>query len=354
MDTITKIRIARCSETMGSRLLAVIHLNNFEHEKGQPVMVPYLKSNGKIDTIVAIGIQDSKVVGKGPHCDSIISEGGKLYVAGVYEELPDVSSLVHNVPYVAKVGGEWKLIYISEDNTTRIIGDLDPDDVIYNLENGHNYFYKDGEVFRDDDAMSLLDEEFDLLRFGKVNIEASPRDGDTYKQGTSARPVFNISVSSDTGENLATDPNCTVSVTKGNGTPVSGYLSPSGDSLVISEETTNTTEYTITATYTKGTATLEASTKVKIWFVAPVLVGENGEELWNGQGPLVVFFNLNDQKSKVRIPSELLDGNLFSHIYDVHGLDYIEDYRTFVEGNYRVYEKLDAVTINNFKQEFTI
>ena len=355
MNTIPKIRIARCSGNNGvpfeSRLLAVIHLNNFEHEKGQPVMVPYLKSNGKIDTIVAIGLDR----GTGPDCYSIISEGGKLYVAGVYEELPDVSSLVHNVPYVAKVGGEWKLIYISEDNTTRIIGDLDPDDVIYNLDDSHNYFYKDGRVFRDDNAISLLEEELDLLRLGKINIEASLRGENTYKQGTSARPVFDINVSSDTGENLAIDPNCTVSVTRGNEIPVNGYLSPSGDSLVISEETTNTTEYTITATYTRGTATLEASTKVKVWFVAPVLYGEsNTEALWNGQGPLVLLFNLNDQKSKVRIPSELLDGNLFSHIYDAHGLDYIEDYRTFVEGNYRVYEKLDAVTINNFKQEFTI
>lgn len=351
MDTITKIRIARCSATMGSRLLAVIHLNSFRHEKGQPVMVPYQKNNGKIDTIVAIGLKE----GVGPDCYSIISEGGKLYVAGVYEELPDVSSLVHNVPYVAKVDGVWKLVYISDDNTTRIIGDLDPDEIIFNLDDGHNYFYKDGKVFRDDNVITVLEDEIHTLSLGRINLEASIRGNDTFKQGTSARPIFNISVTSDTGLNLAADPNCTISVTKGNGTPVSGYLSPSGDSLILTEDTNTTTEYTITAKYTVGETTLEASKKVKVWFVTPVIYGmPETEALWNGQGPLVLYFNLNDQVSKAKIPMDVLNGNQISHIYDTHGLDYIEDYRTYVDGNYRVYEKLDAVTINNFKQAFTL
>lgn len=345
MDTITKIKITRCSAIQDSRLLAVVHLNSFRFEKGMPVMVPYKKGNGKIDTIVAIGLAN----GVGPDNYSIISEGGKLYVAGVYEELPDVSSLVHNVPYVSKVEGQWKLVTISDDNTRRIIEDLDPDEVIYSLGDGHNYFYKDGNVVRDDNIVSLLENEFTLIQKGTLNLEVTPRDRDTYKKGTSARPVFNISVSSGTGENLL--PGSTITVKKGLAT-VQGYIV--GDSLVINEEINSTTEYTITASYAVGDATLEASKTIKVWFVDPVLYGNNGslEALWNGNGPLVLYFNLQDQVSSVRIPLDLMNGQVFNHIYDTHGLDYLEDYKTYVSGNYRVYEKLDAVTINNFKQEF--
>ena len=345
MDTITKIRITRCSVTQDSRLLAVVHLNSFRFEKGMPVMVPYKKGNGKIDTMVAIGLAD----GVGPEYYSIISEGGKLYVAGVYEELPDVSSLVHNVPYIAKVEGQWKLVYISDDNTTRIIGDLDPNDVIYNLEDGHNYYYKDGKVIRDDSILDLLKDEFDLLRAGALNLEASVRGQDTFKKGTSARPSFNIIVSS--GDGLEVTPNCEIIVKRGN-TPVSGYVA--GNVLMLNEEINTTTEYTITATYSVGDASVEASKNLKVFFVDPVYYGNpETEVLWNGQGPLVLYFNLNDEVSRVRVPLDLLSGSNFQHIYDTHGLDYFEDYRNYVDGNYRVFEKIDAVTINNFKQEFT-
>ena len=87
MNTITNIRISRCGggnprSPLESRVIAVVHLNTIKHEFGKPVMVNYLKPNREVDTIVAIGIKD----GTGPDCYSIISEGGKLYVGGVYEE----------------------------------------------------------------------------------------------------------------------------------------------------------------------------------------------------------------------------------------------------------------------------
>ena len=351
MDTITKIRITRCSEVQGSRTLAVVHLNSIDFWKyGMPVMVPYRKGSDKIDTIVAIGLKDSVNGGHGPEYYSIVSEGGKLYVAGVYEELPDVSSLVHNIPYVAKVDGQWKLVYISDDNTTRIIGDLDPDEVIYSLDDGHNYYYKDGKVVRDDSIIALLEDEFELVRTGSLNIEASVRGQDTFKKGTTARPSFNIVVSSDAGLNVT--PDCEITVKKGN-TPVSGYVA--GNVLILNEEINTTTEYTITATYSIGDATIEASKNLKVWFVDPVYYGNpEREALWNGQGPLVLYFNLNDEVSRARIPLDLLYDSNFQHIYDTHGLDYFEDYTNYVEGNYRVFEKIDAVTINNFKQAFTI
>ena len=348
MNTITNIRISRCGggnprSPLESRVIAVVHLNTIKHEFGKPVMVNYLKPNREVDTIVAIGIKD----GTGPDCYSIISEGGKLYVGGVYEELPDVSSLVHNIPYVAKVNGQWKLVYINDDNAIRLIGDLDPDDIIFNLEDGHDYYYKNGEVVRDDSIIDLLDAELNVLKFGGLTLSVEPVK-DTYKRGeSSVKPTFAFTVMSNDGTDVSS--RCIVTLSSSNPNEAGQRI---GNNVIATVGINNTTEYTITATYTIDSTEVVDAKKVKIWFVDPVLVGDSGrEELWNGQDPLVLYFNLHDETSMIRVPSSLPE---FNHIYDAHGLDYIEDYRITTSNGYKIYEKIDAVTINNFKQAFTI
>ena len=348
MNTITNIRISRCGggnprNPLESRVIAVVHLNTIEHVFGKPVMVNYYKPNREVDTIVAIGIKD----GVGPDCYSIVSEGGKLYVGGVYEELPDVSSLIHNIPYVAKVNGQWKLVYINDENAVRLVGELDPDDIIFNLENGHDYYYKNGEVVRDDSIIDLLDAELNVLKFGGLTLSVEAVNN-TYKRGTnSVKPTFSFTVMSNDGIDVSSQ--CIVTLSGPNPNEVGQRI---GNNITATVGINTTTEYTITATYTvAGTEVVDAK-KVKIWFVDPVLVGNNSrEELWNGQDPLVLYFNLHDETSMIRVPSSLPE---FSHIYDAHGLDYIEDYNVSSSNGYRVYEKIDAVTINNFKQEFTL
>lgn len=358
MDTITKILIARCNggvsagqpEPQENRLHAVIHLNKeVKHEFGQPVMVNYLKEDGKVDTIVAIGIRN----GFGPDCYSIVSEGGKLYVGGVVYDLVDVSDLVHNIPYVAYIPelGKWKLIYIDDNGIRREIGDLSADEVIYSLSDGHNYYYKDGKVVRDDGITDLLKPEIDSLKLGKLSLSVTPRTG-TVREGESVEnPEFDvIAVLSDSGEDVTR--RCNFKINKGS-TPVSCFLDGAENKLgTLQESINNTTEYTIAATYTDSEtgATTSVSTKVTIDFVTPVLYGNpEREELWNGSGPLVLYFDLLDSISTVKVPSST---EPFKHIYDEHGLDYINDYNVRVVGDYRIYEKKDAVTINNFKQSF--
>ena len=358
MDTITKILIARCGgemrdgsiQPMENRLYAMIHLNEFEHKFGQPVMVNYKKENGEIDTIVAIGIKN----GPGRDCYSIVSEGGILYVGGVVNDLVDVSSLIHGIPYVVWYEGRWCLATIEEEgnvNSVRVIGDLTTEDIIYNLSDGHRYYYKGGKLVREDSLTDFIQPQLDALQFGKLELEVSPRTpaNGLCKAGESVTPEFSISVITESGEDVTG--RCSYSVMAGS-TPVRALYN--NGVLYIQSEISDTTEYTITATYNLGDSEVSVTKKITVEFVTPILYGPEGDEsheaLWNGRDPLVLYFNLEDSVSIVKIPSRYPE---FDHIFDVHGLDYKEDYDVTLTSNYRIYRKLDAVTIHNFKQAFT-
>lgn len=359
MDTITNILIARCGGEMRdntvhyfeNRLYAMVHLNkNFEHKFGQPVMVNYLKENGEVDTIVAIGIKN----GYGRDCYSIVSEGGKLYVGGVVHDLVDVSSLVHGIPYVVWYGGKWCLATIVEEggvDSVRVIGDITTEDIIYNLSDGHHYYYKDGKIVREDSMTDFIKPQLDALEFGKLNLEVTPSNplnGLAKKGSDSVMPEFEISVTTDSGEDITG--RCSYSVSVGT-TPVQVLYN--NGVLYVQSGISNTTEYTITATYNLGESEVSETKKVTIEFVTPVLFGTGDSEnevLWNGRDPLVLYFDLDDSKSMVKVPIEYPE---FDHIFDVHGLDYKDDYEVDTTTSYRIYQKLDAVTIHNFKQAFT-
>ena len=345
MDTITKIQIARCNATtpMENRIVAAVHLNTFNHLPGQPVMVNYYRESGKIDTIVAIGIK----TGTGPDCYSIISEGGKLFVGGVIEDIVDVSSLVHDIPYISKVNGEWKLITIRDVNgeTRRDVQDIPSDVIIHSLGDGHTYFYKDGEILRDDSLTDLIRPELDALQFGRLILSVTPKE--SYKKGSgSVQPQFEVKVMTEAGEDVTNSCQFSASTTSGS-TPCDIYMG----TLTMRNSVSDTTEYTITATYRLGESEITVSEKATASFVSPVLYGNpETEELWDGTGSLVLFFDLTDEKAKAKVPIEY---PVFTHIYDAHRFDYIDEYNIYPSGDYRIYEKKDAVTIHNFKQEFT-
>ena len=352
MNTITEIRIARCSIVEGSRLLAVVHLNeSFEHSVGQPVMVRYTKDDGSFDTITAIGIKN----GKGPDCYSIISTGGITYVAGIYEELPDVSSLVHNIPYIAKYNGEWCLVYIDDDGRTRKMRDLVDGEKFYNLEDGHNYFYNDGTLFRDDSQAALVLDTLELLKLGGLDLSVEVVGGNVLKKGTELNPP-KLKVQVLTGitkEDLTQECTYTVLV-NGNEEPINGAVV---DGIAILTNGINeTTTYIVTAEYKLGKGSIKSGNiPITVSFVDPVLYGPEEttyqEALWDGTGELELTMNLNRKKSIIKVPTEF---GALGHIYDVHGLDYlVDDYDKTTEGIYTVYTKKDAVVINNFKQILT-
>ena len=96
----TLIRFSRCSEIAENRQSALIHLSeDFTHVVGQPVIISYYTDETKtdIDTIVAIGIKN----GIGKDSFRVITTGQfELITDIVYNNLPDVSMLVHGEVYL--------------------------------------------------------------------------------------------------------------------------------------------------------------------------------------------------------------------------------------------------------------
>lgn len=349
MNTITRIQIPRCSTILGNRLAALTHLNECEHVVGQPVMVRYTDENEETDTITAIGIK----TGVGKDCYSIISYGQEGAVGNIfYDTLPDVSSLVHDVPYLAILDGAWNVFYIDGVSYRRQARELVDGDKFYSLADSHMYYYNGETLFRDDKEIELLNNRFELLFHGKLNVIADYPGTLNSIGGSVNRPLINVSVLDENGTDLALD--CVYSVVDeaGNDVPCEIF----NEKLLLATEINTTKTYTITASYTNSPSEspISAKTTIKFTFTTPVkygVVGEAEQEiLWDGTGALELSFDLDKQKNYIKVPSTWPN---FSHIFDINGLDYINDYKITRVGDWATYEKLDAVTIDNFIQKFT-
>lgn len=350
MNAITRLQISRCSVVSGSRLEALIHLNEYNHAVGKPVMVRYTDENGETDTITAIGIKS----GVGKDCYSIISYGQEGAVGDVFldDTLPDVSSLVHNIPYVAKLDGKWKIFYI-DSNHSRQTKDIVSGDKFYSLSDSHIYYYNGKDVFRDDKAIDLLSNRLALLSLGELRVNIG-YDGRINKPGVSViRPTLNIEVLDAKGNDLSLD--CEYSVVDEEGNTVECEIL--NGKLLLATTIESDKEYTITAYYTNSPSEspIYSSSKIKFEYHTPVIYGKVGisqtlEYVWDEKDSLTLVFNLINQKSFIKIPASWPP---FEHIYDVNGLDYINDYKITRMDDWVTYEKATAVTINNFIQTFT-
>ena len=349
MNTITNIKVSRCEDVLSSRAVAIIHLNTHAHQIGTPVMVRYRIDDNKIDTITAIGIKN----GIGPDCYSITSEGGKIYVADVNEILPDVSSLIHNLQYIAKYNNEWSLIYIDDSGVERRIGPLSEDARYFSLLDGHEYYYVSGKVIRDDNQFDLFSDKLEIMNLGNIELSVTPRSSTTGKKGTTINfPGFDVEVLTRLKENITSS--CEFHVYDYQG--VEQSISRTGNSIFLNISVGVTSDYMFEAIYRIGNEETKARAWVSFYMVDPILYGTTSdptnlsEKLWNGRGDLVLDFDLDNTKSLIKVPSDLL---VFKHIYDDNGLDYINNYHILLEQNYTVYEKIEPVRINNFRQIFT-
>ena len=349
MNTITKIQISRCSSIFGNRLAAILHLDGYKHSVGQPVMVRYTDENGETDTITAIGVKS----GVGRDCYSIISFGQESIVGDVFSSdyLPDVSTLVHNIPYIAVLDGSWKLFFIDE-GSHRQMRDLEDGEKFYSLADSHMYYFNGKNVFRDDKEIDLLNSKFSILAFGDLDIRINyPQT--LFKPGeTIERPQLDIEVLDSEGNNLTSE--CTYSAIDQSGKSIGVFLV--NGKLVIADTIDSEKEYTITVSYLIPNTSdpISTTSKIKFEYHQPlyygVVLGEENEHLWNESGSLDLEFSLVNQKSYIKVPSSW---PRFKHIFDINGLDYINDYKITRLGDWTVYEKLVAVTIDNFIQRFT-
>ena len=350
MNAITRLQISRCAVVSGSRLAALIHLNEYNHAVGKPVMVRYTDENGKTDTITAIGIKS----GVGRDCYSIVSYGQEGAVGDVFfDVLPDVSSLVHDIPYIGKIENTWCLFYIDQSSVSRQLRELQDGDKFYSLSDSHMYYYNGKEIFRDDKEIDLLSSRLALMSLGElqVNLDYSTR---IMRPGESVnRPMLDISVLDVKGNDLALDCEYSAVDEEGNEVPCEIF----NGKLLLATTITTDKEYTITAYYTNSSsqAPIYSSGKISFEFHTPVIYGRVGvpqtlEYLWNEKDSLTLVFNLVNQKSFIKVPASWPP---FKHIYDVNGLDYIDEYKITRVDDYVIYEKDSAVTINNLIQTFT-
>lgn len=334
---------------MRDRVSAIIHLDNYNHVFGQPVMVRYYKEDGSIDTITAIGLR----TGQGQDCYSIISTGEREIVADVLDVLPDVTTLIYNIPYLSRIDDVWYLVSIDEETgTTRTLREIEDGEMFYSLADGHEYYSgQGGKVWRDDHVLDLVGDRFDIMARGKLLVDFSipeilVRSGETLE-----RPRFNITVRTEDG--LDVTDSCSVSVTTGGVEVVSSF---SNRLLIISDTVAETKEYSITVKYEIGQESIETTKIMHAWVVLPSYYGkvsdlELQEMLWAGNRDLDLVFNLNKDRSIIKVPTSM---PRFKHIFDVHGLDYINDYKIRTVDSWTIYEKIDAVSINNFRQIFRL
>lgn len=162
------IRISRNKNIADSRSIAIIKLNKLEHKVGQPVMVKYYTDSTKttIDTVVAIGIKD----GIGKDCYKVISLGGLILVRGVNtKNLPDVSELNEGELFLYKENVSWHYVYLEDKE--RVVEKIEnlPPTVFVSIEDKFRWFWKDGVLKREDDFYSgdnmeaLIDDLFYII-----------------------------------------------------------------------------------------------------------------------------------------------------------------------------------------------
>lgn len=126
--------------------VAKIKLNNYNHAVGQPVLVRYYNGQGRVNSILAVGILD----GIGPEHYTIISNGEIEPVSCVYNtRWPDSSVLVNDEVYVC-YDDEDKPAYCFLENNTKTFTPIVGDKTFYSAKDGFHWFVSAGKIRRAD------------------------------------------------------------------------------------------------------------------------------------------------------------------------------------------------------------
>lgn len=146
MSSNSIVKISRDSVIESSYNVAIIKLNNFSHVPGQPVLVRYYDSIGRINSILAIGISD----GPGKENYTIVSNGDIEPVTGVFStRFPDASSLVNDEVYVCYDSSD-KPAYCYLENNTKTFSPIVADKTFYSALDGFLWFVTGGKIRRSD------------------------------------------------------------------------------------------------------------------------------------------------------------------------------------------------------------
>lgn len=356
----------RLTRSIGvNKEVALVKLDKFNHLEGQPVIVIYNNEDGSVDAITAIGVKN----GIGRDCYSIISTSGFYVVNEVLDErYADISELINNGIYVCRTNEltDWCIVKTDSTGEKRKPNfDLPSEFIVQELKSGYRWFYKDGLLYREDDFFSrdevLKVIQNEILGFIPINITSEIIGGNVYEKGTSIKNLeLKITVTNLTNEDITNKCNIEIKDKKGNLITIR-YISADGKYTIAGEYKENET-FNISASYSLGGENESTNNcNVNLIFTDATYYGKSeqlNKLLYAGEGNIEFNINLTDEKSILIVPS---DYEIFQHIYDINGLDYINDY--IIESNvkyfedketlYTVYTKDISVTITNFKQVFS-
>jgi len=374
-NTVT-LKVSRSKYIEESKDIALIRLDTIQHIVGQPVMINYYATNGDLETITAIGVKD----GVGRDCYSIVSTSKESIVNNVYEELPDVSELVHGARYICKLEDKWSIVRIDDNNNVRLVETLLDNDpqIIKELETGFRWFYVNGKFKREDDFLQenevrdVFIEELYKIHNPTITAELKDKSSFFIIGQKITDPVFNIHIIDHSGNDITSECSFSFTATNSEGViSIKKVKSQLGNLITIYDTLKDYTKYTITAKYNLGDMNLEFTmmTEVVIKFGYYSYYGKlnNPENInindltkvaWNGEKELSVKnIDLVKNYLVVLIPAEYSN---FNKILDRNELDYIDDYDFSIVDleidnqliRYKKYLLNNRVTINNFKQIF--
>ena len=365
MSSSVTIQISRNQGIARDRSIAILQLNKATHYVGQPVMVKYYtdSTKSKIDTVFALGIKD----GIGEDCYKVVSLGGLELVRQITNTLPPISLLVHGELYLYRDSQKvWNYVY--KDGEERVIEpiiNLEPT-VFVNIEDKYRWFWDGKTLKREDDFSSsedmdhVLDEM--LLLIGPPKLEVRSTVGHLFKTGEIVDIPLKVRIENSLKDNIAS--RCRFYI-DGEEVPL-----VDGDTITIigADKTKN---YLIEGKInTEDGKTLSYSCIILIEFGYDFYFGPidenwtlNPENLLNLEYTQVnsrrrtdwVGINVEYKKLVFSYPEHF--GELL-HIYDEHGIDYVEnDYNLYKvklsdEITYNAYILNNAITIPDFEQHY--
>ena len=365
MSSSVTIQISRNRNVARDRSIAVLKLNKLTHLIGQPVMVKYFSEPGisnKIDTLFALGIKN----GVGEDCYKIISLSGLDLVRDVVNYLPDISQLIHGELFIYQDENKtWN--YVFEENKERIvvpIKDLAPT-IFVNIEDKFRWFWDGNNLKREDDFYSDVDmnnliDDFSLV-IGPPKLEVYSQDGYLFPTGEVRDINIKVKVTNTYNEDITGRCEFYVDNKK---------VNLGVNNIITIKKADKSKDYLIEAVATSGTG--------KKYTYSTILVIEFGFKFYYGSVPedwiiseenllklenkvinsrkTIKYSSINLNYKKLVYSYPELYGNLI-HIFDEHGLDYLEDYSLYkiTLSNsivYNVYIKNDAINIIDFEQSY--
>lgn len=363
----SRIQLSRGEYIEDSRAIAILRLNEREFLEGEVAIINYYKNadfRTDIGTLVAIGVSE----GKGESHYRILSTGDSVLVRNVVDELPDVSSLVHNELYIYKDPDDiWYYVYKNSNEPERTIEPITGGPFIFiDAESGYRWFYRDQVCQREDDFLSVskIKEIFQKIILNDGYLEVTSLNGYLFELGKVKDIHLQLEVWNRAHTEDISD-QCTYYIND-------EQIFPNSDGTYtynsVSKDTTLLVEARV---YLLNDLYLTFSRQVDIYFGHKFYFGTVNED-WEPENKESITslgnvrlsrkidfdwneINLNLQKTVFCYPKRY---GYLEHIYDDNGLDYIKDYRVYsgisIDSlQYLIYVKTSAVSISNFRQIYS-